>query len=60
MFNDKDILERMNQIQNYANEIVHKVHSFIEYGGETTYETNDLIILNVYQTKYVEMVVYKF
>ncbi len=40
--------------------MVHKVHSFIDYGGEFHFEMNDLIILNVYHIKYIEMVAYMF
>ena len=39
---------------------MNKIHSFIEYESEKILDQNDLIILNIYNVKYLEMIVYTF
>ena len=41
-------------------ETVNKIHSYIEYETEKIFDQNDIIVLNVYNIKYIEMIVFMF
>ena len=42
------------------NEAVYKIHSFIDFQSGKFFEQNDLIVLNVYEYKNIELLVYMF
>ena len=46
----------MNQGKN--NDIIYKVHSFIMFEKNKIIDQNDLIVLNFYNFKYLELVIY--
>ena len=60
-YNDADIIDKIQKINAEAQQTregVHKVHTYIEYGSSKMIEQNDIIVLNAYAYKYVEILIY--
>jgi len=63
LYDEHEIAQKVRDIQNNGqqmNEGIHKIHTFIEFESERRIEQNDLIILNVYAFKSIEIIVYMF
>ena len=63
MYDDNDILCKVGKINAFAQqtrECVFKVHSYIDYSNSKSIEQNDIIVLNAYAYKYIEVIIYMF
>ena len=62
VYKQSDVELKLQQCQSkgYVNDIVYMIHSYIDIMSNEYMEQNDLIILNVTNTKYIELVIYMF
>ena len=63
MYNDSEILEKIAEIhktRRNSPEMVNKIHSYIDYQNEKWIDQNDIIVLNVYDINFIEILLYKF
>ena len=62
-YNEEDIAQKIRKIRNLSqqtNEGIFKIHTFIEYGRTKAIVQNDIIALNAYSHKYIELIIFMF
>ena len=61
MYRDQDIDFKINLLLNMVktnDEIIFKIYTYVDFESNVFIEKNDLIVLNVYSHKYIEIIVY--